>query len=106
MVGALENGQRSEGIAHGRHIARHRAVTHRDQQRRVLADGANFVLVLHAADRTFDQHDVHLFGIDFEIDQWTINQLELTRESQKPLVHIEKGHVAARAAIQPDRCQF
>ena len=61
--------------------------------------------VLLAADRAFDQRDVHAFGELLRVHQRPVDQVRLLGHVEDGLVHVEQRHVAAGAAVQPHRRQ-
>src|SRR5215472_16913192 len=71
----------------------------------MIADLFDLGPILLTRDRTLDQRDINQIGKVFAVYQWTVNQLHLLSDRQQSLVHVQKRHVAARAAIQPHGCE-
>jgi len=70
---------------------------------------ANFLdlrLVIDRSDRTFNQSEVDFIGIILAVDDGAVNDVDLFCELEEPLIHIKEGHMASRAAIQPNRCHL
>ena len=55
------------------------------------------------ADRALDQADVDALGELLDVDQRAVDQVGPLGEVEQPLVQVEEGHVAAGAAVEPDR---
>jgi gamma-glutamylcyclotransferase (GGCT)/AIG2-like uncharacterized protein YtfP len=105
-VGPVENRLGAEGIAHGRHVARDRAVAQGDQQLGVGAHLPDLLFVVHRGYGSLDQGDVHLVGKLLGVHQGAVDHFDQLSQREDTLVHVEKRHVTAGTSVEPYCCNF
>ncbi len=96
----------SQRVAQGGHVARHGTIAERDQIARAGADLVDHGEVFLVGDGSFDQSDVGLGGELLDIDERAVDDVHLAGQVDQPFVHVEKGHVTAGTAGQPDCREF
>jgi hypothetical protein len=105
-VGAVENGFRADGIAHGGHIAGDGAVAHGDEELGVGANLLDLLFVVDRSDGSLDERDVDFVGKLLGVDDGAVDDVDEFGDIEEPLVHVEDRHVTAGTSIEPDCCQF
>jgi hypothetical protein len=80
------------------------AVAQRYQNFGMCSHLLDFMEILFTADGPFNQGHVRHFREILIVYQRAVNQVRFFGDGQNALIDIQKGHVAAGAAIQPDCC--
>ena len=75
-VGALEDGVRADGVAHGGDVASDGAVAHGHEDARVSADFFDLRFVIDRGNSALDESDVDIVGIDFCVDDGAVNEVD------------------------------
>ena len=100
--GAVIDFLHRKDIAHRRHVAGDGAVAHGDQKIDPRPQLLNLVQVIFGADRPFHQGHINVVREGFEIDQRTVDDVDFIENVNQSFIHIQKRHVAAGAAVEPD----
>ena len=54
-------------------------------------------------DRPFDETDVDVGRVLLRVDERAVDDVRALGDLEQALIHVEERHVAARAAVKPDR---
>jgi hypothetical protein len=89
-------------IAKGRDVAGHGAIAEGNEHFGPLPDSADDLEVILIAHSSFNEANVHVFGIFLGVDDRAIDELDAVGELDEKLIQVQERHVTAGATSQPD----
>jgi len=101
-VGPVEHVLHRKQIAQSGDVACDGAIAEGNKNPRAPANQANAAQMVFVGYGAFDESDIHPFGKLLDVQDRRIAQIGNACEIDQALIQIQKGHVASRAATEPD----
>lgn len=102
VVDGVEEVADGEEVAQAGDVAGDGAVAEADEGGGVLAHLFQQFQVFHVGDGTFGDGDVHALGEFLGVGEGAVDDFHVLGEVQQFFVEVQKAHVAAGAATEPD----